>query len=127
VPEPDGALFFGLRTGMVTSDPAIANRRAISRPRPSLAPVTTASFPSRSGIAISICLRVIVIPSSVPARRQVSMTGLYSSWQSFSPTFRPCLSRACQSSPRWAEGNALNASARAGQHLRCDRAVITEG
>ena len=40
----------GVRTGITTSAPARARRVAMTRPMPSLAPVTTASFPARSGI-----------------------------------------------------------------------------
>ncbi len=47
-----------LRTGITTSAPARARRAAITRPMPSLAPVTTASCPLRSGIWMS-CLLVM--------------------------------------------------------------------
>src|SRR5580693_1609659 len=44
---------------MITSAPATASRRAISSPRPSLAPVTSASFPRRLGMSIFAFLRAI--------------------------------------------------------------------
>ena len=55
------APFFGFRTGMITSAPAIASRRAISSPRPSLAPVTRASFPRRLGMSMFAFVRAIRI------------------------------------------------------------------
>src|SRR5580693_3714782 len=55
------APFFGFRTGMITSAPARASRRAISSPRPSLAPVTSASFPPRLGMSMFAFVRAIRI------------------------------------------------------------------
>src|ERR1700733_3206870 len=44
---------------MITSAPATASRRRISSPRPSLAPVTSASLPRRLGMSIFAFLRAI--------------------------------------------------------------------
>src|SRR6478735_10275775 len=63
-----------LRTGISTSAPAPARAAAMPRPIPSLAPVTTARLPSRSGRVRSYCLRgtgaprlVVGVPPRLPA------------------------------------------------------------
>lgn len=48
-----------VRTGMRTSAPARASRAAISTPTPSLAPVTIASFPVRSGTGMSMVFGMV--------------------------------------------------------------------
>jgi hypothetical protein len=54
----------GLRIGSTRSAPAAASLMAICSPSPSLAPVTTASFPAWSGIsyvALDICIGFLCI------------------------------------------------------------------
>ena len=50
-----------LRIAMMTSAPAADSRVASPRPKPELEPVTTASFPERSGTVTAISLRAMGI------------------------------------------------------------------
>jgi diguanylate cyclase (GGDEF)-like protein/PAS domain S-box-containing protein len=61
----------GLRTGMITSAPARARRPAMTNPIPSLAPVTTASFPDRAGMVRSMVRATNGLPNLRRDRRDL--------------------------------------------------------